>query len=261
MQAVCLFFPSSPLSFSNMAPGRGDCLPNETAVKNSQCLSALSPPLFYLTPSHLPTPLAERKRDGGERRPYLLSVGSSQVLSDGRTGRWGSSRGSGRRGKKEWWIKQRKASLFLTGSRRERRGGTTDYLMMEERGWWWEPDTCGGVFREGSPARKKVTICCSHRRWRQESLQPGPKMLMGAPCMHIKRTSAREAAFAFWLHIHGRMFAVRHWLASSLKAVSVSPPCNAKASLLFHYCIIDPTFNWPGSMNAPKPNNPYSKWL
>lgn len=30
-----------------------------------------------------------------------------------------------------------------------------------------------------------------------KSLQPSPKMLMGAPWMHIKRTSAREAAFAF----------------------------------------------------------------
>lgn len=221
-------------------------------------------PLCSTWPPPISQPLLRRESETEVNEGLissLLSVGSSQVLSDGRTGRWGSLRGSGRRGKKEWWIKQRKASLFLTGSRRERRGGTTDYLMMEERGWWWEPDTCGGVFREGSPARKKVTICCSHRRWRRESLQPGPKMLMGAPCMHIKRTSAREAAFAFWLHIHGRMFAVRHWLASSLKAVSVSPPCNAKASLLFHYCIIDPTFNWPGSMNAPKPNNPYSKWL
>lgn len=53
MQPLCVFFPS----FSDMAPGRGDCLPNETAVKNSQCLHALSPSLFYLTPlPHLTSP-------------------------------------------------------------------------------------------------------------------------------------------------------------------------------------------------------------
>lgn len=70
------FFLPSPLSFSNMAPGRGDCLPNETAVKNSQCLSVLSPSLFYLTLSHLPTPLAERKREGASQK--ALSPPSSR---------------------------------------------------------------------------------------------------------------------------------------------------------------------------------------
>lgn len=110
-------------------------------------------PLCSTWPPPISQPLSQRESEREVNEGLissLLSVGSSQVLSDGSMGRWGSSRGSGRRGKKEWWIKQRKASLFLTGSRRERRGGTTDYLMMEERGWWWEPDTCGGVFREGS---------------------------------------------------------------------------------------------------------------
>lgn len=40
-----------------MAPGRGDCLPNETAVKNSQRLDAPSP-LFVLPDPPSPLPLS-----------------------------------------------------------------------------------------------------------------------------------------------------------------------------------------------------------
>lgn len=58
--------------------------------------NARSPPLFYLTPTS-PNPVP-RESEGASERAYLLSVGSSQVLSDGRLGGWG--RGSNRRERK-----------------------------------------------------------------------------------------------------------------------------------------------------------------
>lgn len=88
------------LSFLDVARRRGDCLPNETAVKNSQCLHVLSPSLFYLTPLISQSP-SQRERELRKGHGNLLSVGSSQVLSDGGMGGWGSSRGRGRRGEEE----------------------------------------------------------------------------------------------------------------------------------------------------------------
>lgn len=66
------FSPLAPLSFiSDMAPGRGDCLPSETAVKNSQRLHALpSRSLFYLT--NLPPPTTRPSPLPRSPRPYLL---------------------------------------------------------------------------------------------------------------------------------------------------------------------------------------------
>lgn len=60
--------------------------------------------------------------------------------------------------------------FLLTSRGRGGRGRAAagDYLAMEEVGEW-EPDTCGGVLREGvEPARNGVAICCSHRRWRRK---------------------------------------------------------------------------------------------
>lgn len=67
-----VFSPLAPLSFiSVMAPGRGDCLPSETAVKNSQRLHALPPrSLFYLT--KLPPPTTQPPPLPRSPRPYLL---------------------------------------------------------------------------------------------------------------------------------------------------------------------------------------------
>lgn len=82
---------SPPRSFvfiSDTAPGRGDCLPSETAVKNSQRLHALPPrSLFYLT--NLPPPTTQPTLLPRSPTPLTEAlspspVGSSQVLTDRR---------------------------------------------------------------------------------------------------------------------------------------------------------------------------------
>ncbi len=64
-----------------MAPGTEIAfrLKQLSRIPNVSVCSLL--PLFYLTPLRLLTSLTERGR--ATERPYLLSVGSSQVLSDG----------------------------------------------------------------------------------------------------------------------------------------------------------------------------------
>lgn len=62
----------------------------------------------------------------------------------------------------------------------------------------WEPDTCGGVHREGGGAcekrgRPSVAVTGDgDERHREPSAQS--KNVNGVPVMHIKRTSAHGAA-------------------------------------------------------------------
>lgn len=172
MQAVCVFFPFfSPIFFKYGTRERR--LPSKwnscQEFPMSQC--AFSP---FVLPDPLPSPNPSRGEKARGRWTKALSPLSSR-WDPHRCWVMGPWEGGGPREevrgeeRKNGGLNRGKLPSFLTGSRRERRGGATDYLMMEERGWWWEAYTCGGVFREGSPARKKVTICCSHRRWRREA--------------------------------------------------------------------------------------------
>lgn len=151
-----------------MAPGIGDCFPTETAVKNSPRLHPLfSASLFYLTPpSSLSTPPTGRQ--GTARGSYLVSVGSLQVLSDGRVGGGGAARR-----RKNGLNKGRMASFLTTkrcGGGGCKANAVADYLTMGcgggGGGWWKGEDrSLTPVGEWGYSARMGLTICCSHRRW------------------------------------------------------------------------------------------------
>lgn len=96
--------------------------------------NARSPPLFYLTPTS-PNPVP-RESEGASERAYLLSVGSSQVLSDGRLGGWGW--GSDRRERKAGGVGEERRSksglnrarMALLRTSRGRRGGAGLLLVI-----------------------------------------------------------------------------------------------------------------------------------